>query len=56
MATINLTPQEIVAQLDKHIVGQAAAKRAVAIAVRNRWPASSSPPPSPRPSSPKTSS
>ena len=32
-----LTPQEIVDQLDHHIVGQAAAKRAVAIALRNRW-------------------
>jgi ATP-dependent HslUV protease ATP-binding subunit HslU len=37
MPQISLTPQEIVTQLDKHIVGQAAAKRAVAIAVRNRW-------------------
>jgi ATP-dependent HslUV protease ATP-binding subunit HslU len=32
-----LTPREIVAELDKHIVGQDAAKRAVAIALRNRW-------------------
>ena len=32
-----LTPQEIVRELDKHIVGQGAAKRAVAIALRNRW-------------------
>ena len=32
-----LTPQEIVDQLDNHIVGQSAAKRAVAIALRNRW-------------------
>lgn len=32
-----MTPQEIVNELDKHIVGQAAAKRAVAIALRNRW-------------------
>lgn len=32
-----MTPQEIVDELDKHIVGQAAAKRAVAIALRNRW-------------------
>src|SRR3977135_2903646 len=32
-----LTPKEIVTELDKYIVGQAAAKRAVAIAVRNRW-------------------
>ena len=32
-----LTPREIVAELDKYIVGQDAAKRAVAIALRNRW-------------------
>ncbi len=32
-----LTPREIVAELDKHIVGQDDAKRAVAIALRNRW-------------------
>lgn len=32
-----LTPQEIVQELDKHIIGQHAAKRAVAIALRNRW-------------------
>ena len=32
-----LTPRAIVAELDKHIVGQEAAKRAVAIALRNRW-------------------
>jgi ATP-dependent HslUV protease ATP-binding subunit HslU len=32
-----MTPQEIVIELDKHIVGQAQAKRAVAIALRNRW-------------------
>jgi ATP-dependent HslUV protease ATP-binding subunit HslU len=32
-----MTPQEIVAELDRHIVGQAQAKRAVAIALRNRW-------------------
>ncbi|MCP5327394.1 MAG: ATP-dependent protease ATPase subunit HslU [Sinobacteraceae bacterium] len=32
-----LTPQEIVGELDKHIIGQDAAKRAVAIALRNRW-------------------
>jgi ATP-dependent HslUV protease ATP-binding subunit HslU len=32
-----MTPQEIVAELDHHIVGQAQAKRAVAIALRNRW-------------------
>ena len=34
---MNLTPQEIVIELDKHVVGQANAKRAVAIALRNRW-------------------
>jgi ATP-dependent HslUV protease ATP-binding subunit HslU len=32
-----MTPAEIVSELDKHIVGQADAKRAVAIALRNRW-------------------
>ncbi|HWP35707.1 MAG TPA: ATP-dependent protease ATPase subunit HslU [Thermodesulfobacteriota bacterium] len=32
-----LTPRQIVAELDRYIVGQAAAKRAVAIALRNRW-------------------
>ena len=31
-----LTPRQIVAELDKHVVGQKAAKRAVAIALRNR--------------------
>ena len=33
----NLTPKEIVTELDRHIVGQADAKRAVAVAIRNRW-------------------
>ncbi len=32
-----MTPQQIVTELDKHIIGQGAAKRAVAIALRNRW-------------------
>jgi len=32
-----MTPREIVQELDKHIIGQSAAKRAVAIALRNRW-------------------
>jgi ATP-dependent HslUV protease ATP-binding subunit HslU len=32
-----LTPREIVRELDRHIVGQDAAKRAVAVAIRNRW-------------------
>ena len=35
--TLDLTPRKIVAELDRYIVGQAAAKRAVAIALRNRW-------------------
>jgi len=35
--TSQMTPAEIVSELDKHIVGQARAKRAVAIALRNRW-------------------
>ncbi|MYN10256.1 ATP-dependent protease ATPase subunit HslU [Pseudoduganella aquatica] len=34
---MNMTPQEIVGELDKHVVGQGKAKRAVAIALRNRW-------------------
>ena len=34
---MSMTPQEIVSELDNHIVGQPAAKRAVAIALRNRW-------------------
>jgi ATP-dependent HslUV protease ATP-binding subunit HslU len=33
----NLTPREIVSELDRHIIGQNAAKRAVAVALRNRW-------------------
>ncbi len=32
-----MTPREIVSELDKHIIGQHKAKRAVAIALRNRW-------------------
>jgi len=32
-----MTPREIVQELDKHIIGQGNAKRAVAIALRNRW-------------------
>ena len=32
-----MTPKEIVSALDRHIVGQAEAKRAVSIAIRNRW-------------------
>jgi ATP-dependent HslUV protease ATP-binding subunit HslU len=33
----NLSPKDIVAELDRHVIGQRAAKRAVAIALRNRW-------------------
>src|SRR5580765_2548709 len=33
----SLTPRQIVAELDKYVVGQHQAKRAVAIALRNRW-------------------
>jgi len=36
-ANSTMTPREIVQELDRHIVGQQAAKRAVAIALRNRW-------------------
>src|ERR671933_157380 len=35
--TVNLSPREIVSELDRFIVGQGDAKRAVAIALRNRW-------------------
>src|SRR3954467_9912951 len=34
---MSLTPRQVVAKLDKHIVGQNAAKKAVAVAIRNRW-------------------
>jgi ATP-dependent HslUV protease ATP-binding subunit HslU len=37
MSAANMTPKEIVSELDKHIIGQQAAKRAVAVALRNRW-------------------
>src|SRR2546428_6769424 len=37
LAMNQLTPRQIVAELDKYIVGQADAKRAVAVALRNRW-------------------
>jgi ATP-dependent HslUV protease ATP-binding subunit HslU len=37
MNMTTMTPREIVQELDKHIIGQAEAKRAVAIALRNRW-------------------
>jgi ATP-dependent HslUV protease ATP-binding subunit HslU len=41
----SLTPKETLAELDKYIVGQAAAKRSVAIALRNRWRRRHVPPP-----------
>src|SRR5438093_1367715 len=37
LAIENMTPRQIVAELDKYVVGQRLAKRAVAIALRNRW-------------------
>ena len=37
MSASSMTPGEIVSELDKHIVGQSRAKRAVAVALRNRW-------------------
>jgi len=37
MSAATMTPREIVSELDKHIIGQQAAKRAVAVALRNRW-------------------
>ena len=37
MRAQDLAPKEIVAELDRYVVGQAQAKRAVAIALRNRW-------------------
>lgn len=41
---MTMTPREIVHELDKHIIGQQQAKRAVAIALRNRWRRSQVPP------------
>ena len=49
-----MTPREIVAELDKHIVGQDSAKRAVAIALRNRWRRQQVEPPLLLPSPPST--
>ena len=37
MNEMELTPKQIVAELDKYIVGQSEAKKSVAIALRNRW-------------------
>jgi len=54
-ATRELTPREIVAELDKYVVGQAKAKRAVAIALRNRMRRQRLPRTSPTKSRPRTS-
>ena len=45
---VSMTPAQIVQELDKHIVGQSSAKRAVAIALRNRWRRMQPPPRWPR--------
>ncbi len=37
ISKMNMTPREIVEELDRHIIGQRKAKRAVAIALRSRW-------------------
>ncbi|MEO1077665.1 MAG: HslU--HslV peptidase ATPase subunit, partial [Bacteroidota bacterium] len=42
--TEELTPRQIVAELDKYIVGQTEAKKSVAIALRNRWRRLNAPP------------
>jgi ATP-dependent HslUV protease ATP-binding subunit HslU len=52
----DLAPGQIVEALDRHIVGQAAAKRAVAIALRNRWRRRRLAPDSARRFCPRTSS
>ncbi|GIT15274.1 MAG: hypothetical protein CM1200mP36_10300 [Gammaproteobacteria bacterium] len=52
---MSMTPKEIVQELDKHIIGQDEAKRAVAIALRNRWRRSQVPEPSAAKSRLKTS-
>src|SRR5437588_12931108 len=44
MTDLTLTPAQIVAELDRYIVGQGKAKRAVAIALRNRWRRQNLPP------------
>ena len=50
---MNLTPRQIVEELDKYIIGQANAKRAVAVALRNRYRRSMLPRSTPRPSVPR---
>ncbi len=56
LALDELTPREIVVELDKHVIGQKDAKRAVAIALRNRMRRQKLSPNSPKRSSPRTSS
>jgi len=51
-----MTPREIVALLDQHIVGQEDAKRAVAVAIRNRWRRLQLPPEMRKEVTPRTSS
>ena len=52
----NMTPRQIVEQLDRYIIGQAAAKKAVAIALRNRYRRAQLPEPVQEEITPKTSS
>src|SRR5260221_11921104 len=49
----DLTPRAIVEELDRYIVGQKAAKRAVAVVLRNRWRRQQVPPPMPDDIAPK---
>src|SRR6187551_1005153 len=53
MSETNFSPREIVSELDRHIVGQNDAKRAVAVALRNRWRRQQLPPELRREVSPK---
>ena len=55
VALDELTPREIVRELDKYVVGQNQAKRAVAIALRNRMRRRNFPPSWPKKSFPRTS-
>jgi ATP-dependent HslUV protease ATP-binding subunit HslU len=56
LALDELTPREIVVELDKHVIGQKDAKRAVAIALRNRMRRQKLTPNLPKKSFPRTSS
>lgn len=53
MSETNFSPREIVSELDRNIVGQKDAKRAVAVALRNRWRRQQLPPELRREVSPK---